>query len=187
RSNPGNSHVLKRSNPSNPGDEVPRHFVEILSATNPPPFTNGSGRLELARAIASPENPLTARVYVNRIWLHHFGEGLVSTPGDFGVRTEPPVQRSLLDYLAATFAENGWSTKHLHRLILLSATYQQSSDASPVNLKVDPENRLLTRMNRQRLDFEAMRDTLLALSGNLDPSLGVIPVDLDTDRNPRTL
>src|SRR5207249_6991297 len=129
--------------------------------------TNGSGRLDLARAIASPENPLTARVYVNRIWQHHFGEGLVPTAGDFGVRTQEPVHRPLLDYLAALFVENGWSTKHLHRMLLLSATYQQSSDADAATLKSDPDNKLLSRMNRQRLDFEALRDTLLASAGKL--------------------
>jgi mono/diheme cytochrome c family protein len=181
RSNPGNSHVLKRGNPSNPGEEVPRHFLEILSATNPAPFTNGSGRLELARAIANPDNPLTARVYVNRIWLHHFGEGLVSTPGDFGVRTEEPVNRPLLDYLAATFVENGWSTKSLHRMILLSATYQQSSEAQAVEAKLDPDNRLLAHMTRQRLDFEALRDTLLQLAGKLDGKVGGLPVEIDTE------
>jgi hypothetical protein len=181
RATPGNSHVLKRGNPSNPGDEVPRHFLEILSATNPLPFTNGSGRLELARAIASPENPLTTRVYVNRIWMHHFGEGLVSTPGDFGVRTEEPIYRALLDYLAATFVKNGWSTKSLHRMILLSATYQQSSEAQPADMKLDPDNRLLSHINRQRLDFEALRDTLLNLAGKLDPKIGGLPVEIDTE------
>jgi len=162
------------------GDEVPRHFLEILSSTNPPPFTNGSGRLELARAIANPNNPLTARVYVNRIWLHHFGEGLVTTPGDFGVRTEEPVYRALLDYLAATFVENGWSTKALHRMILLSATYQQSSEAQPSDVKTDPDNHLLTHMNRQRLDFEALRDTLLEVAGKLDLKVGGLPMDIET-------
>jgi hypothetical protein len=181
RSSPGNSHVLKRGNPSNPGDEVPRHFLEILSATNPVPFTNGSGRLELARAIASPDNPLTARVFVNRIWLHHFGEGLVTTPGDFGVRTEEPINRALLDYLAATFVENGWSTKALHRMILLSATYQQSSEEQAVDAKLDPDNRLLSHMNRERLDFEALRDTLLQLAGKLDLKIGGLPVEIDTE------
>jgi hypothetical protein len=181
RASPGNSHVLKRGNPSNPGDEVPRHFLEILSATNPPPFTNGSGRLELARAIASPDNPLTARVYVNRIWLHHFGEGLVGTPGDFGVRTEEPIYHALLDYLAATFVENGSSTKALHRMILLSATYQQSCEAESDAAKADPDNRLLSHMNRQRLDFEALRDTLLDLAGKLDPKIGGLPVEIDTE------
>ena len=178
RANPANSHVLLRGNPGTPGDEAPRRFLEILSKDVRPSFTNGSGRLELARAIASPDNPLTARVLVNRVWLHDFGEGLVSTPGDFGVRTPEPVQHALLDYLAATFVENGWSLKALHRLILSSATYQQSSDVSPATLKADPENRLLSRMNRQRLDFEAMRDTLLALAGKLDPTVGGLPVDI---------
>jgi Protein of unknown function (DUF1553)/Protein of unknown function (DUF1549)/Planctomycete cytochrome C len=175
---PVNSHILKRGNPSNPGDEVPRRFLELLSQPIPRPFTNGSGRLELARAIVSPSNPLTARVYVNRVWQHHFGEGLVATAGDFGVRTEAPLERDLLDYLASDFMEHGWSTKRLHRLILLSAAYQQSSDAPDETLKADPENRLYGRMNRERLDFEAMRDTFLALSGKLDSKLGGQPVDV---------
>jgi hypothetical protein len=181
RSSPGNSHVLIRGNPGTPGEEVPRRFIELLNTPDRGPFTNGSGRLDLARAIASPDNPLTARVFVNRVWLHHFGEGFVSTPGDFGVRTEEPVHRALLDYLAATFVENGWSIKALHRLIVLSATYQQSSDSQPASLKVDPDNRLLSRMKRQRLDFEALRDTLLALGGKLDSTLGGLPADLQAE------
>ncbi len=181
RANPGNSRVLIRGNPSNPGAEVPRRFLEVLSVAAAAPFTNGSGRLELARAIASPANPLTARVYVNRVWLHHFGEGLVTTPGDFGVRTEAPVQRELLDYLAASFMANGWSTKALHRMIVLSAAYQQSCEASPATRKADPENRLISRMNRQRLDFEAMRDTFLALAGQIDLRVGGLPVDIVTE------
>jgi hypothetical protein len=181
RAHPANSHVFKRGSPGNPGEEVPRRFLEILSGPDRLPFTNGSGRLELARAIANPNNPLTARVYVNRAWLHHFGEGFVNTPGDFGVRTEAPVHRALLDYLAASFIEKGWSTKALHRLILLSATYQQSSDALPATVKADPENRLLSHFNRQRLDFEAMRDTLLAVSGTLDLNVGGLPVDIETE------
>jgi hypothetical protein len=172
--------VLKRGNPGNPGEEVPRGFLEILATSNNPAFTNGSGRLDLARAIVSRDNPLTARVYVNRLWLHHFGQGLVDTPGDFGVRTPEPVHRLLLDYLASEFMKHNWSTKYLHRLIVLSATYQQSSDASTGALKADPDNRLLTRMNRQRLDFEAMRDTLLALSGKIDLTVGGLPVEIDT-------
>ena len=178
RANPSDSHVFLRGNAGNAGPIAPRRFLEVLTNLTSSPFTNGSGRLELARAIASRDNPLTARVYVNRIWSHHFGEGLVNTPGDFGVRTEAPVQRDLLDFLAATFMENGWSTKKLHRLILLSATYQQSSEASPAARKADPDNRLLARMNRQRLDFEAMRDTLLAVSGKLDSKIGGLPVDI---------
>jgi len=181
RASPGNSHLLIRGNPGTPGEEVPRRFLEILSEPARPPFTNGSGRLELARCIASRENPLTARVYANRVWLHHFGEGLVSTPGDFGVRTPEPIYRSLLDYLAASFVASGWSTKSLHRLIVLSATYQQSSDGALASLKADPENLLLSRMNRQRLDFEALRDTLLALAGKVDLSLGGLPADLQAE------
>lgn len=181
RPSPANSHVLLRGNPGTPGEEVPRRFLEVLCPVGCIPFTNGSGRLELARAIASPDNPLTARVYVNRVWLDHFGEGLVRTPGDFGVRTEEPVHRQLLDYLAATFVEQGWSTKYLHRLILLSATYQQGCDARPASLAADPDNMLLARMNRQRLDFEALRDTLLAVAGKLDPNIGGLPVDLETE------
>lgn len=178
RSQPHNARVFIRGNPGNPGPEVPRRFLEVLSAETSVLFTNGSGRLELARAIASPENPLTARVLVNRVWLHHFGAGLVGTPGDFGVRTEAPVQRELLDYLAAAFMENGWSIKKLHRLIVLSATYQQSSDASPRNLAVDPENHYFHHMNRSRLDFESLRDTLLAVAGKIDLQVGGLPVDL---------
>jgi mono/diheme cytochrome c family protein len=184
RSNPRNSHVFIRGNPGNPGPEVPRRFLEVLSAESPARFTNGSGRLELARAITNPDNPLTARVYVNRVWLHHFGAALVGTPGDFGVRTEVPVQRELLDYLAASFIENGWSTKKLHRLIVLSASYQQSSDASAPNLAADPENLYFHHMNRRRLDFEALRDTLLAVAGKLDLKVGGLPVDLVSEPPP---
>jgi hypothetical protein len=180
RSSPGNSHVLIRGNPGTPGEEVPRRFLQVLNAAGPP-FTNGSGRLELARAIASPENPLTARVYVNRLWQHHFGEALVGTPGDFGVRTQEPRYRPLLDFLASSLVENGWSTKHMHRLILLSATYQQSSDGTPAGLKADPDNALLSRMNRQRLDFEAVHDTLLHAAGRIDLSLGGLSVDLQAE------
>src|SRR5207245_3453737 len=119
-----------------------------------------------------------------RVWLHHFGEGIVNTPGDFGVRTEEPAQRPLLDFLAASFVESGWSTKALHRLILLSSSYQQSSMGRPPGLKTDPDNRLLGRMNRQRLDFEALRDTLLAISGKLEPSMGGPPVDIEREPFP---
>jgi len=121
---------------------------------------------------------------VNRVWLHHFGAGLVNPPGDFGVRTEAPLHRELLDYLAATFIENGWSTKKLHRLVVLSATYQQRSDANAKYLAADPENHYLHHMNRRRLDFESLRDTLLAVSGKLDLQVGGLPVDLDAEPAP---
>ncbi|MGZ5518357.1 MAG: PSD1 and planctomycete cytochrome C domain-containing protein, partial [Limisphaerales bacterium] len=169
-----NPHVFKRGNPANKGDEVPRQFLEVLSGPNRKPFTKGSGRLELAEAIASTNNPLTARVMVNRIWFHHFGAGLVRTPSDFGTRSEPASHPELLDWLARYFMDNGWSMKKVHRLIMLSSVYQQRSD-DPEDARTgqaDPENRLLSRMNRQRLDFEAMRDSLLAVSGQIDLKLG---------------
>ena len=175
---PKNSLVFIRGNPNNPGAEVERRFLEVLSPDVSKTFTNGSGRLELARAIVSTDNPLTARVYVNRVWQQHFGVGLVGTAGDFGVRTEAPFHRELLDYLAVVFMENDWSTKKLHRLIVLSSTYQQSSDAISKNLVADPENHLLHHMNRRRLDYESVRDTLLAVSGQLDLKIGGLPVNL---------
>jgi mono/diheme cytochrome c family protein len=179
RAAPANSPVFLRGNPGTPGDPVPRRFIELLGGGSP--FTNGSGRLELARAIASPTNPLTARVYVNRIWLHHFGEGLVGSAGDFGIRTEQPSQHALLDYLASYLVEHRWSTKDLHRAILLSSTYQQSCEASAQAVRLDPDNRLYSRMTRQRLDYEAFRDTMLALSGKLDEHLGGVPVDIQSE------
>jgi hypothetical protein len=177
-SQPVQAHVLIRGNPNNPGEAVPRQFLAVLAGPERKPFTQGSGRLELARAIADPENPLTARVLVNRIWLHHFGAGLVRTPSDFGLRGEPPIHPELLDYLAATFMENGWSIKKMHRLIMLSRVYQQSSAEAPADREVDPDNRLLARMNRRRLEFEGLRDSLLAVGGRLDEACGGKPVEL---------
>jgi hypothetical protein len=221
-----NPRVFVRGNPANKGEEVPRQFLEVLAGENRKPFASGSGRLELAEAITSKDNPLTARVMVNRVWLHHFGVGLVKTSSDFGARSEPPSHPELLDWLARQFMAEGWSLKKLHRLIMLSAVYEQSSDVSerwmrtaqmpmtPVlcangpssiqtssppgegtaartageNItstnasispaRIDPENRLLWRFNRQRLDFEAMRDSLLAVAGELDMEAGGKPVDL---------
>jgi hypothetical protein len=147
-------------------------FLAILSEPEPKPFTRGSGRLELARDIASRENPLTARVMVNRIWLHHFGKGLVRTPSDFGTRSDGPTHPELLDWLAIRFIDDGWSIKKLHKLIMLSATYQQGSDPDPATRKADPDNTLLSHFNRQRLDWEATRDSLLFVSGRLDEKLG---------------
>jgi hypothetical protein len=175
---PTTPHILLRGNPNNVGEAVPRQFLLVLAGPNRQPFREGSGRLELARAIASRDNPLTARVLVNRVWLHHFGNGLVRTPSNFGLRGELPTHPELLDYLAATFMDQGWSIKKLHRLILLSQTYRQAADGDPRGDKVDPENRLLGRMNRRRLDFEALRDSLLAAAGRLDPALGGRSVDL---------
>jgi hypothetical protein len=177
---PVTPHVFKRGNPNMPGDEVPRQFLLVLAGAHRQPFHEGSGRLELARAIVDKSNPLTARVLVNRVWQHHFGAGLVRTSGDFGTRGEPATHPELLDYLAATFVESGWSIKKLHRLILLSSVYQQASDDNPAGEQLDPENRLLWRMNRQRLDFEELRDSLLAVAGRLDTTAGGPAVDLTT-------
>jgi hypothetical protein len=171
-------HVFLRGNPRNPGPAVPRQFLQILAGPNRQPFKEGSGRLELAQAIASKDNPLTARVLVNRVWLHHFGVGLVRTPSDFGLRSEPPTHPELLDYLARYFMDEGWSVKKLHRLILLSRVYQQSSVPDPRTARADPDNRLLGVMNRRRLEFEALRDSLLAVSGQLDARAGGRSVDL---------
>ena len=148
----------------------------MLTGDGRRPFADGSGRLDLARAIASKDNPLTARVLVNRVWLHHFGAGLVRTPGDFGMRSDPPSHPELLDYLATAFMDGGWSGKKLHRLILLSAVYRQRSDDRPECRRIDPENTLLWKANRRRLDFEATRDALLAAAGSLDRRLGGPPV-----------
>ncbi len=164
--------VFRRGNPNNPGEAVPRQFVEVLSANTGQPFRNGSGRLELARAIASNDNPLTARVLVNRLWQHHFGRGLVTTPSDFGLRSDPPSHPELLDYLASEFVASGWSIKAIHRQIMLSAAYQQGDDDRSACRRVDPENTLLWRMVPRRLDLEATRDALLAVAGRLSPTLG---------------
>jgi hypothetical protein len=170
--------VFLRGNPASRGPTVPRQFLAVASGPDRKPFTDGSGRLELAKAIASPDNPLTARVFVNRVWIGHFGQGLVRTPSDFGVRSDPPTHPELLDWLARRFVQDGWSVKRLHKTIMLSATYQQASTGTPELARVDPDNRLLARQNRRRLDFEAMRDGLLSASGRLDQTVGGRPVDL---------
>jgi hypothetical protein len=176
--------VFVRGNPAQPGDHVSRRFLQILAGEHAAPFAHGSGRIDLARAITAPANPLTARVIVNRVWMHHFGEPLVSTPSDFGTRSSPPTHPELLDDLAARFQSGGWSLKTLHRMIMLSSTYQQQSIDRPDCHRIDPENRLLWRFNRRRLDLEAMRDTLLLVSGRLDLTMEGRPVDVVT--NPKT-
>jgi hypothetical protein len=173
--------IFVRGNPAQPGEHVRRQFLRVLAGDHQRPFTRGSGRLDLARAIASRDNPLTSRVFVNRVWMHHFGEPLVQSPSDFGVRSTPPSHPGLLDYLASTFMDDGWSIKRLHRRILLSNTYQQASADRPPCREVDPENRLLWHFNRQRLDMEAMRDSLLAVSQRLDPQLYGRPIDIAGD------
>lgn len=180
---PVEAHVFIRGNASNPGELAPRQFLSVLVRGEVRPFLRGSGRLELAQAIASTENPLTARVIANRVWQNHFGAGLVRTPSDFGLRGERPTHPELLDHLASQLTGNGWSLKSLHRLIMLSETYraqcatgeeQQDSIASTT----DPENRLLSHMNRRRLDWESLRDALLSVAGQLDGTMGGPSVEL---------
>lgn len=164
--------VFLRGNPSSPGPQVPRQFLAVLTGPERKPFEHGSGRLELAQAIASPQNPLTARVWVNRVWDHLFGQGLVTTPSDFGTRSDPPTHPQLLDYLACRLIREGWSTKKLIRAMVESRTYQQASNDREAGRALDPENRLLWRMNRRRLDMEALRDSLLVAAGRLDRTVG---------------
>ncbi len=181
--------LQKRGDPNDVGDVVPRRFLTIFPAENGEPrrFTKGSGRLELAEALIEDSQPLFARVIVNRVWKQHFGRGLVDTPSDFGKMGDKPTHPALLDDLASRFIANGWSLKWLHREILGSATWQQTSLA-PDSEKADPENRFYSRMTRQRLDIESWRDSVLAVAGTLDPEIGGEPLDLDdAGNNRRTL
>ncbi len=182
KEDPKDEHVHIRGSKDNLGAEVPRRFLTILGGE---PFQTGSGRLDLAEAIACDDNPLTARVMVNRIWLHHFGRGIVNTPSNFGRMGERPSHPELLDYLAARFVKSGWSTKAMHREIMLSAAYARSSESIETNEEIDPDNRLLWRANRRRLDVEALRDSLLQVSGNLEISLGGEPTLISDPANRR--
>jgi len=166
------SRVFFGGNPKDPGPIVPRGFPRVLAGNEQTPIREGSGRLELAEWLVSPNHPLTARVMVNRIWQHHFGHGLVRTSTNFGASGERPSHPRLLDYLAGRFVASGWSIKAMHRLIMLSSTYQQSSDTAEATRAADPENRLLGRMDRRRLEAEAIRDSLLAAAGRLDVTPG---------------
>jgi hypothetical protein len=170
--------VFLRGNPNNRGPQVPLQFPAIATTGERKPFTNGSGRLEMAKAIADPKNPLTARVYVNRVWMHLFGEGLVRTPSDFGVRSDPPSHPELLDWLANDFVKSNGSTKSLIRRIVTSKAYQQSALATATALEKDPANLLLSHQNRKRHDFETLRDSLLVASGQLDRTVGGRSVDI---------
>ncbi|MBL9156815.1 MAG: PSD1 domain-containing protein [Verrucomicrobiales bacterium] len=177
---PVNAHIQVRGEPDRPGAEVPRKFPGILGgATLPEDIARaGSGRLELAKWITDPANPLTARVIVNRVWQRHFGTGLVPGDGDFGLRGERPTHPELLDWLATDFVRNGWSLKQLHRLIVTSRTYRLSSADQAENLATDPDNHTYWRFDRQRLDAESLRDTLLLLGGSLDLSPQTEPYPL---------
>jgi hypothetical protein len=201
--------IFVRGNPNQPGERIARRFLTLFEGQNEQPFPTGSGRLDLARAITSPDNPLTPRVLANRIWMHHWGEPLVSSPSDFGTRSTPPANPELLDWLAVELRRQGtgdrgqetannaatphsairtphWHLKRLHRRIVSSATWQQSSADRPDARTIDPDNRLLWRAQRRRLDLEAMRDGLLAMSGRLSPTMYGRPANVATDpMNPR--
>ena len=162
-----NSPIYQRGEIDKPGELVPRGVVQVVT-TSIPEIRQGSGRLELADWLASPENPLTARVMVNRIWLHLFGRGLVPTPDNFGAAGQPPSHPELLDHLAVTFMENGWSVKTLIRQLVLSRAYQLDSRFDARASEADPDNVLVWRMSKRRLEAEAVRDAMLAVSGQLD-------------------
>lgn len=173
--------VFLRGNPRQPGQRVAARFLTVLGGTDRQSYLPGKRRLELARSIVDPVNPLTRRVVVNWVWQHHFGQGLVRTPDDFGTRGNPPTHPQLLDYLATKFHEDGWSLKKLHRRVLLSHVYQQAAVERRHARIVDPQNNLLWRMPRKRLRFEAMRDAMLCASGELKETLGGRPFRLLSD------
>jgi cytochrome c553 len=169
---PVEQHVLIRGNPSNRGDLVPKQFLQVLAGEHQASIAHGSGRLELAKWLVDPSNPLPSRVMVNRIWQYHFGEGLVGTPNNFGKLGEQPTNPELLDYLARRFVEGGWSIKKMHRLLMLSGAYQMSSRVRKEQIERDPANRLLSHFNRRRLDVEEIRDGLLAIDDSIDLTMG---------------
>lgn len=178
---PKDSPVLIRGEAKSPGPIVPRQFLEFLDPDRKRFPSKVSGRLQLAEAIAGDKNPLTSRVMVNRVWMHHFGEGFVSTPDDLGVMSEAPSHPELCNWLAARFIADGWSLKKLHRLIMNSAVYRQASGPNSAMAKVDPFNRLLWRANVRRLDFEALRDSLLAIGGKIDLTMFGHPMNIETE------
>ena len=175
---PSDLPVYRRGNYNHPGQLAPRRFLQIIAGNDQSPIeTKGSGRLELARWISDARHPLTARVMVNRIWQGHFGNGLVRSSDNFGVLGEKPSHPELLDWLAARFVESGWSLKSVHRLIVLTSTYRQASWGNLAAAGVDPENRLLWRMPRRRLEVEPIRDAMLVAAGQLDRTIGGEIVD----------
>ena len=188
---PRDTNVYLRGDRNKKGPVAPRQFLEILAGPDRQPFYEGSGRRELALAIANRTNPLTPRVLVNRVWLHHFGAGIVSSPDDFGNMAEKPTHPELLDWLSMRFMDDGWSLKKLHKRILMSATYRQSANPQ-VNalvaqkgavdpLKIDAANKYLWHANLRRLDFESIRDSMLMLTGKMDTTLGGRPVNITED------
>jgi hypothetical protein len=181
----GDVKVMLRGNPAKLGEVAPRRFLKIVAGDEPTKFTQGSGRLDLANAIASRDNPLTARVMVNRVWQYHFGRAIVGTPSNFGTLGDRPSHPELLDYLAVNFMENGWSLKKLHRQIMLSSVYQLAAERDEKNFNKDGDNRWFWRMNRRRLDIESWRDAMLAASGKLDAKLGGPTTNLAATDNVR--
>ncbi|WP_373653741.1 PSD1 and planctomycete cytochrome C domain-containing protein [Schlesneria sp. DSM 10557] len=193
--------VFRRGNPGNPGEIVPRRFLEVLSPSTPTPFVKGSGRREFAEALFHESQALTARVITNRLWAHHFGRGIVKTPSDFGTQGERPSHPELLEWLATHLASDvtppssrNWSMKRLHRTMITSTTYRQASEARSnpqgagaiaMSVQLDPENHFLARMSRRRLDIEPWRDEILAVADNLDNTLGGPAVELDLPTNRR--
>ena len=163
--------VSIRGNPRTPGEIIPRRFLEVISGIKQPAPSQGSGRLALARRLIDPSNPLPARVLVNRIWKHHFGAGIVRTTDDFGAMGRAPSHPELLDYLAGQFILSGWSIKQMHRLIVLSSTYRMQSLPQAEAEQLDPANELWHRTNVRRLEAEAIRDGILAVSGQLNRTL----------------
>ena len=164
---PHNVRIHIRGNHTSLGEEVPRRFLQVI-ATADQPIAEGSGRAQIANWLTSPRNPLTARVMVNRIWKHHFGQGIVKSVDNFGAMGDRPTNPELLDYLAGRFIESGWSIKAMHRLMVLSSAYQMSSLADATAATRDPENKFLSHMPVQRLEAEAIRDSMLAIAGTLD-------------------
>ncbi|MBO94525.1 MAG: hypothetical protein CMI32_06475 [Opitutales bacterium] len=183
----GNMHVALRGDLAKRGEIAERKFLRVLAGDDATPYKKGSGRLELADSVVDPENPLTSRVIVNRVWQWHFGKALVPTPSNFGTLGEKPSHPELLDWLARDFVEEGWSLKRLHRRIMLSATWQMSSAHDVAKFAKDGDNRLLWRMNPRKLDVEAWRDSLLAASGELDLTLGGAPTSNIMDSPRRTI
>jgi hypothetical protein len=177
--------IFLRGNPAKLGEVAPRRFLKVIAGDEPKAFKQGSGRLELAEAVASKDNPLTARVMVNRVWQYHFGRPIVGTPSNFGQLGDRPTHPELLDYLAVHFMETGWSIKKLHREIMMSSVYQLSSEVNEKDFNSDGDNRWLWRMNRRRLDVESWRDAMLAVSGKLDAKLGGSTTNLAAVENNR--
>jgi hypothetical protein len=167
------------------GQAVPRGVLRLFDELEPRPRVppNASGRLELARWITDKCNPLTARVMVNRIWQHHFGRGIVNTPSDFGSRGGPPTHPEMLDWLASEFMDGGWSIKHIHRLILTSSAYRMSSRTYGDSAQRDPDNRLLSHLNGQRLEVEALYDSMASTTNIIVRQESGTPLDVEKDKN----